>query len=73
VGNQGEELKMNEKILKEFKFTEEAVSWLNRNSGLWGGLSESDQRGCYDMLESDGFACVRTPLGNVFMATMENI
>ena len=62
---------MNEKISWDFRFAEEAVSWLNQNSGLWGGLSEADHRECYDRLESDGFACVRTPLGNVFMAKMK--
>ena len=53
---------------KIFSNIEAAVSWLNSVSGLWAGLSENDQSGCYDCLEVEGFASVRTPLGEVFTA-----
>lgn len=55
---------------KIFSDIELAVSWLNSVSGLWGGLTEDDQNGCYDMLETEGFASVRNPKGEVFTAVM---
>lgn len=56
---------MTEKI---FPTMESAVSWLNAQSGLWAGLTEDDQNGCYDCLETEGFASVRNPKGEVFTA-----
>ena len=53
---------------KIFPTIEAAVSWLNSVSGLWAGLSEHAQSACYDCLEAEGFASVRTPKGEVFTA-----
>jgi len=53
-----------------FSKAAEAVRWLNRNSGLWAGLSTEDQEGCYELLEEEGFASVRTPFGHVFKAVI---
>ena len=55
-----------------FGAASEAVSWLNANSGLWAGLSTEDQEGCYELLEQEGLASVRTPLGHVFRAVISN-
>lgn len=56
------------KTEKIFPTIETAVSWLNSVSGLWAGLSEDDQSGIYDCLETEGFASVRNPKGEVFTA-----
>jgi hypothetical protein len=56
------------KTEKIFPAIETAVSWLNAQSGLWAGLTEDDQSGIYDCLETEGFASVRNPKGEVFTA-----
>jgi hypothetical protein len=53
---------------KIFTDIETAVSWLNAQSGLWVGLTEEGQSKVYDCLETEGFASVRTPKGEVFTA-----
>ena len=57
---------------KNFAAADAAVLWLFNNSGLWAGLSRDDQDGIYDALYEEGRACVRTPLGDVFVAVINN-
>jgi len=62
---------MNEHIEKQFKSVDDALSWLNQNSGLWAGLAQDDMEGCADLLHEEGRCSIRTPLGNTFVAIME--
>ena len=48
-----------------------AVSWLNSVSGLWAGLSAEGQQQAYDDLESQGWATVTNPMGQRYMAFLE--
>lgn len=56
---------------QHFAAADAAVLWLFENCGLWAGLSRDDQDGIYNALDEEGRACVRTPLGDVFIATID--
>jgi hypothetical protein len=48
-----------------------AVSWLNSQCGLWAGMSAEAQWGAYDDLESQGWSAVTDPMGQRYMAFLE--
>jgi len=56
--------------IQNFANISAAFAWLCQNCGLWKGLSQDDQDGIWDMLDQEGRACVRTPKGDVFIATV---
>lgn len=62
---------MNEHTENTFKSIDDAMAWINQNSGLWAGFSQDDYEGCIELLESEGRCSIRTPLGNVFVAIIE--
>lgn len=55
---------------RTFMREENAMSWLNKSSGLWAGLTMDAQGGIYQDLENKGWSTLTDPTGQRFVACM---
>lgn len=57
-------------VTKEFESANEAVSWLNSNSGMWAGLDHETVESCFETLEEVGEASIFSPMREKFIARL---
>lgn len=56
------------KVTKTFTTSNEAVAWLNRNCGLWGGMNAALQNTLHTEFDTLGNAGVMDPSCTQFIA-----
>jgi hypothetical protein len=56
---------------KNFKSANDAMLWLVDNCGLWAGMSPEALDEAYAQLDWRGYAILCSPLGDVFVAVLE--